>query len=251
MIGATTSTGRHRANGPPPAQEVEAPMRPKSPTGIRVRHSRSCPAATASDSRCKCSPSYEAFVFSVRDGKKLRKTFPSLAAAKAWRHDASTSVRKGTMRAPAQTTLREAWEAWLVGARDGTIRTRSGDRYKPSVTRSYEQSMKLRILDDFGAARLGDVGRTDLQDLADRLLAKGLDPSTVRNALMPLRALFRRALSRGDVAVNPTAGLELPAVRGRRERIATPAEAAALIAALREGDRALWATALYGGLRRG
>jgi integrase len=53
------------------------------------------------------------------------------------------------------------------------------------------------------------------------------------------------------VAVNPTRGLELPAVRGKRDRIVSPAEAEALLAALPQRDRALWATALYGGLRRG
>jgi integrase len=68
---------------------------------------------------------------------------------------------------------------------------------------------------------------------------------------MPLRAIFRRALARGDVAVNPTTRLELPAVRGKRDRIVAPKEADALLAALSERDRALWATALYGGLRRG
>jgi integrase len=68
---------------------------------------------------------------------------------------------------------------------------------------------------------------------------------------MPLRVIYRRALARGEVAVNPCTGLELPAVRGRRDRIASPAEAAALIEALPESDRALWATALYAGLRRG
>ena len=68
---------------------------------------------------------------------------------------------------------------------------------------------------------------------------------------MPLRAIFRRAVSRGEVAVNPTTGLELPAVRGRRDRIASPEEAAALLAALPEEERPLWATALYAGLRRG
>src|SRR5215203_1601381 len=51
--------------------------------------------------------------------------------------------------------------------------------------------------------------------------------------------------------VNPTLGVSLPAVRGRRERIARPEEAAQLIAALTEADRALWATALYSGLRAG
>jgi integrase len=51
--------------------------------------------------------------------------------------------------------------------------------------------------------------------------------------------------------VNPTSGLELPAVRGRRDRIASPEEASRLVEALPERDRTLWATALYGGLRRG
>jgi integrase len=40
-------------------------------------------------------------------------------------------------------------------------------------------------------------------------------------------------------------------VAGRRDRIADPSEAALLLAALPEKDRALWATALYAGLRRG
>jgi integrase len=223
--------------------------KPSTPTGIRKRHSRSCPARTSHEGRCNCKPSYEAWVYSARDHRKISKRFRALAEAKAWRHDASTSVRRGTMRAPVQTTLRAAWEAWLAGAEEGTIRTRSGDPYKPSVIRSYRQVMELRVLDDLGAAKLGDVGRPDLQDFADHLRG-GLDASTVRNALMPLRAIYRRALSRGEVAVNPTSGLELPAVRGKRELIASPAEAAALIEALPESDRALWATALYAGLRR-
>jgi integrase len=53
------------------------------------------------------------------------------------------------------------------------------------------------------------------------------------------------------LAVNPTAGLEMRAVRGRRDRIASPDECAKLLEALPVGDRALWATAMYGGLRRG
>ncbi|HZQ64229.1 MAG TPA: site-specific integrase [Gaiellaceae bacterium] len=159
------------------------------------------------------------------------------------------------MRAPSQTTLTQAWEAWKGGAEDGTIRTRSGDVYKPSALRGYEQAMRLRILDELGALRLSDVSRLLLQDLADRLLADGVDPSTIRNTFLPLRAVYRRALSRGEVAVNPTAALELPAVRGRRERIASPAQAAALIATLNtehpEHDRAAWAVAFYAGLRLG
>jgi integrase len=148
-------------------------------------------------------------------------------------------------------TLRDAAAAWLAGARDGSIRNRSGDVYKPSAIRGYEAALQRRILPELGAAKLADISRADVQDLADRMLAEGADPSTIRNALMPLRVIFRRAVGRGEVAVNPCTGLELPAVRGKRDRIASPQEAAELIAALPEDDRALWATATYGGLRRG
>jgi integrase len=103
----------------------------------------------------------------------------------------------------------------------------------------------------FGAAKLSSIGRADLQDFADRLLAQGLGASTLRNTVMPLRAIFRRALARGDIAINPTRSLELPAVRGRRDRIASPDEARALIETLPASDHALWATASYAGLRRG
>ena len=95
------------------------------------------------------------------------------------------------------------------------------------------------------------VRRLDVQALVDRLLADGLSPSTIRCTVLPLRAIYRRAASRGEVAVNPCDGLDLAAVRSRRDRIADPVEAEALVAAVPQRDRAIWATALYAGLRRG
>ncbi|MGH2934981.1 MAG: tyrosine-type recombinase/integrase [Gaiellaceae bacterium] len=219
--------------------------------GITVRHVRGCTLPADHRPNAKCMPTYQAHVWDRRARKRIRKTFPTLSAARAWRQEAVPAIRRGTLRAPSQTTLRQAWETWLAGAKEGTIRTRSGDVYKPSALRGYEQAMRDRFLADYGAVKLSEISRLGLQDLADRWLADGLDPSTIRNAFMPLRVLYRRALSRGDVAVNPTTGLELPAVRGRRDRIASPVEAATLIAALPEGDRAVWATAAYAGLRLG
>lgn len=217
--------------------------------GIRVRHGKLCPSR--SGSACRCRPTYQANVWSAREGKRLFKTFASLAEAKAWRSEAQVALRNGTMRAGASATLREGAEAWLEGAKSGAIRNRSGHAYKPSAVRGYEAALVMRVLPELGGLRLSEVRRVDLQDFADRLCADGLDPSTVRNTLMPLRAIFRRSVARGDVAVNPTSGLELPAMEGVRDRIAPPAEAAALLAALPERDRAIWATAMYAGLRRG
>jgi integrase len=230
---------------------IRRPRRKAAREGIRQRHSRTCVSRSGAD--CNCSPSWEAAAWSPRDGKRIYRAFPSLAAAKAWRADAHVAIRKGTTRAPTPTTLREAWAAWIAGAEEGAIRNRSGDRFKPSTLRGYRAAMREDgpIMRPLGALKLSSVSRQDVQDLADRLLADGKDPSTIRNTIMPLRVLFRRALNRGEVAVNPCAGVELPAVRGRRDRIASPEEAAKLIAALPDGDRAVWATAMYGGLRAG
>jgi integrase len=131
------------------------------------------------------------------------------------------------------------------------IRTRSGEPYKPSALRAYEQVLRARVLPQLGHLRLSSVTRNTIQDLVDRLVAEGLAPSTVRNSVLPLRAIYRRALARAEVLVNPTLGLALPVARGGRERIARAAEAHAIVEALPDRDKALWATALYGGLRRG
>jgi integrase len=196
-------------------------------------------------------PAYQAQVWSARDRKTIRKTFRTLAVARAWRAQAKSALSLGAMRAPTRTTVNEAAEAWLTAAKAGIIRTRSGEPYKPSALRAYEQVLRATVLPKLGHLRLSSVTRNVLQDLIERMVADGLSPSTVRNTILPLRAIYRRALQRSEVLVNPTLGLPLPASRQRRERIARPAEANALIEALPEGDRALWATALYAGLRRG
>jgi integrase len=218
-------------------------------TGIEVRHAKACNSRAGR--KCNCRPTYQASAWSAREEKRLRKTFPTLAAARAWRAEAQTAIHRGKLRAPAATTLNEAAEEFVAGMRSGKVRTRSGDVYKPSAVRSYDAALRQRVLPSLGAKRLSDIQRRDVQQLVDELLGEGLDPSTVRNALMPLRVIFRRAIEDGDLALNPTGHLRLPAVRGRRERIAAPDEAKRLLAALPERDRAIWATALYAGLRRG
>ncbi len=160
-------------------------------------------------------------------------------------------LRRGRMNAPTRTLVREAAEQWLQAARTGVIRTRSGETYKPSAIRSYEAALRKWVLPELGHLRLSAVSRSRVQELADRLVARGRAPSTVRNAVLPLRAIYRRATEREQVAHNPTRGLSLPADRRRKDHVARPAEAEALLGALPERHRALWATALYAGLRRG
>lgn len=230
--------------------------------GIEVRHAKDCRSRTGA--RCNCQPSFRASVWSQRDGKKIKKTFPTESAAKAWRQDALVGLRKGTMRARTPTTIREACDALLAGMRDGSLRTQAGTPYKPSVIRSYESTIRLYVIPRIGGHRLSDVRHEDLQDLVDALLAEGKTPAVARGTISPLRTIYTRAVKRGVVAVNPTKGIELPAETGKRDRIADPAEAEVLLAALvahnpakqrnRHGQRrlhAFFATAIYAGLRAG
>jgi integrase len=217
--------------------------------GIVRRHSRGCRAREGG--RCGCTPGYQAQVWSARERKTIRKTFRSLAEARAWRQESQTALRKGLLRTPSQTTLLQAAEEWLAAADAGTVRTRSGEAYKPSAVRAYRQALHHRVLSLLGAERLTAISHNVLQEFADRLSAEGLSPSSVRNTILPLRAIFARAHRRGEVAVNPTLKLALPAVRGRRDRVAAPGELGPLLDALEPDDRAIYVTALYAGLRLG
>ncbi len=207
---------------------------------IDVRGSRSCAATRGG--RCDC---HEA----AGQDHKIRRIVATLIEGRG--RYSGGEIGGGNHRTMSSATLRQAWTVWLEEAKSGTIRTRSGDPYKPSALRSYDLGMKARVLPVLGRAMVSRVELRDFQDLADQLLADGHDPSTIRNTFMGARALYRRAVARGEVALNPTAGLQLPAVRGRRDRIASVNEADKLLAALPAGDRALWSTAFFAGLRRG
>jgi integrase len=217
--------------------------------GIEVRHARSC--ASRDGKRCNCEPGYRVAAYDAISKRKVSKTFRMLGEARRWRASAQTQAAKGVRLAGTSQTLRASAEAFVDGIASGAIRTKAGERYKPSVVREYERSLRLHILPKLGGGKLSKIQRRDIQRLADDLLASGADPSTIRNALKPLQVIYRLAIEDGDLALNPSERLRLPAARGRRERIAAPAEASVLIAALRHDDRALWGCAFYAGLRRG
>lgn len=227
-------------------------MRSKTSPGIVERHSRSC--ASRGGGACDCEPSYMAWAWDPRAGKKLYKTFSgkgAKSAAKNWRSDAVPAVRKGTLAAPTKKTVREAWHDWLGAVERGEIHSRYRRPYAPSALRTYRADFRTYIDDELGAVRLEDVRRGDVQRFIDRLNGRGLSGSRVRGIVTPLQALYRWAEKRDMVTIDPTGNLELPALGGRRERAATSTEAAVLLAALPDEDRALWATAAYAGLRRG
>lgn len=176
---------------------------------------------------------------------------PHLADARAWRVDALSRLQQGTLSADLGPTLRETADDFIAGIEAGSIRNKSGKRYRPSVAAGYVHELRERIVPTFGASRIGKITRPDIQRWIDSLAADTLAPNTIANAVTPMRALYAYALSRGIVHANPCTGLKLPRGETSRDRIATPAEAAMLIAALPAKDQAAMGLAVYAGLRIG
>ena len=135
--------------------------------------------------------------------------------------------------------------------RDGTLMARPGQPYKPATIRRYEEALRLHIGPVIGHVRLSDLERADVKAMWKEWSRAGMSPSSIRNNIDPLRVIIREAVEDGRLAVDPIAKIKLPQGSGRRERVADRAEAQALLDALPDDGRALWATAFYATLRRG
>ena len=229
--------------------------RAKHPEGIEVRHKKHC--AGHQGKRCSCEPTYSAVVVLGREnGKRQRQRsqpYRTEAEAVAWRNEARVAIKKQKLRAHLPITGCEAVDRFIEGAESGAVRNRSGDIYKPSAARGIAVHFRLRIVPDLGARKLADVKRADLQALVGRMQSDRKSPSTIRNTINAVRALYRWATQHDlvDGAANPTRDLSLPRVNGRRERFADPSEVDDLLGALPHSDRRLRVAALYAGLRRG
>ena len=105
--------------------------------GITVRHTKSC--QTHVDRQCDCAPTFQAWVFDQRADRKVYKTHRTAGAAKTWRQDMLVAIRRGEVAAAKTTlTVEDAVNAWLDGARRGTVRTRGRKPFAGGTIRSVE-----------------------------------------------------------------------------------------------------------------
>lgn len=219
---------------------MTTPKTPRKHAGIEVRT-----AKRTGETR------YRAEVWNPATKERDFKTFPSLAAAKSWRAAMQVRIANGEAGVIESPTLNQAWAAWFVLAQAGTIRNNRGDVYKPSALTGYEHAMRLHVLPELGQRRLADIRVPHVQRLVDGLVARGQAARTVNNTLAPLRVVFKDALRREQCRFNPTLGVAMPSGERHRDRIASPAEAQQLLAAVPDEDRVIWAIAFYAGLRAG
>lgn len=226
------------------------------PQGFTRRHQVGCPAERSDDmAACECRPRFKVQA-GPRSNRKTR-TFATVAEGRSWKRDVERLAADGQLAArasaelPHGATFRDVAEEWLGGAQSGAIRNRSGGRYKPSVLRSYANRLAADVYPTLGDLPPQAITRGRLNRLAVELTARGAAPSSVRNAITPVRAVMRHLHDVEAIAVNPTVGVRVPTGDSGRMRVVAPEELGAYLDALDPRDRAVWATAAYAGLRRG
>lgn len=227
--------------------------------GVRIRHANAC-RLLAGASRCTCTPSYRGEAWNPATKKPAKSPmYADMNEAVSWLADFKrgkaampSGARRGEQPWP---TFREAATDVLDGIEAGRIGTRGKRReFSDRTLASYRSVLRLHVYDLLGNAPVNTLTIQDWQGLIDRLARQGKSTSTIANVLMPVRTVYRYLCSptrARPLPINPTRGLELPAKdEKKRMRIAPPAEAAELLAALKIRDRVPYAMAVYAGMRR-
>jgi integrase len=192
---------------------------------------------------------YRARIFA--GDQRFTRTFTTMAAALAWRAKAlealeagaplpPTSAQGSSSRRRRSANVEEACRALGTGILEGTVRTRTGTLYKPSVSRKYESMLRLYVVPRLGDVALAGLSKRDVQVMLDGLAAEE-GAETARKALTALRVALRVAERDGYLESNPCAGVRVPADNRdpRPVRILAPAECAAIVASAEAMDERL------------
>lgn len=179
-------------------------------------------------------------------------TLRTLEEALAWRARAKAAAR-GEAEPPeppsrpvpvavtrAVVTVEDAARRLVCGMRDGSIRTRDGKRFKPSVGRKYEEALRLGVLPLIGAVSVESLRKGDVQQLVDSLAAQRT-AEHARKALTALRTLCRTCEAYGELDASPCTGVRVPVdpEPERPPRILTPQESEAITRAAYADDERL------------
>lgn len=218
--------------------------------GVYARHRLGCGLEAGVD--CSCEPGYWGKVWDRAAGcHRKTRLVGSPTAARGLRADLAASLAAGQLPAASGMRVKAACEAFLLAAETGAALNKHGRRYKSSAVRDLRGALVNHVQPAFGAKRIGDVRRGDVQRLVDELVPS-MSGSRVRTVVNAIRSLYAWALDRELAAVDPAARIRLPAMEATpRDRVATVEEITGLLGALKLEDALPYALAVYATARRG
>jgi integrase len=146
------------------------------------------------------------FTYTEPGGKTKWPVFPTITQAKAAKRAIATDLDRDEYTPKTKLTFEEYARDWLA-----TYTGRGSRTVKPLTVKDYARVLELHVFPAIGRKRLSAVTPMDLEKLAHSLgTEKKLSANTVRNALAPVRAIFRKAAKQRLISHDPTSALDLP-----------------------------------------
>lgn len=222
----------------------------KMPDGIEVRHRKVC-SKRRGGSNCTCAPTYRASVWDLEANRNRHSpSFDRKSDAVRWRADTLVAKHRKKLGPISSPKVDQVATEMFEAIQSGLLPTSSGSPYKPSTIRGYRLHYRNEIEPSVGSLKIDRLSRKHVQKLVDELAVEG-SSSSVRNALMPLRLIVRFALQRDLIDANPFQAIQLPAKHEEPVQVLSMTEAKSVISTLSGRDQAVFATALFAGLRLG
>ncbi len=171
-------------------------------------------------------------------GRQRKKSFDRKVDAQRWLDQMRADTHRGQYIDPRAGTV-------LVG---DLARTWAGglSHLKESTAATYRGIVRVHILPAFGAWRLDEVRRSDVQAWVERMSKSGKAPGTVRQSHRALSLILDTAVDDGRVARNPAYGVKLPRQRRAEPRFLDAPEVARLVSAAGDQGPAMSILALCG-----
>jgi integrase len=183
-------------------------------------------------------------VYRRPDGRQRWETIgPNKKAAERALAERLAAINGGRYAELKDATFAEFSEKWLVDYAE--------PRLKESTLESYRRHFRLHLVPALGKYPLTAISTGRIEELVNELLAQGLAPKSVNNALVPLKLMLKHATRWNYLAANPAEPVQRVPVPHQEMRALSPAEVKRLLAAADEDAWLLFALAVFTGLRRG
>ena len=177
------------------------------------------------------------------DGRVRWEQFERAKDASARKAEVELALARsgGNWSPPASIAFADYVEAWLERIRP-TVKARVHENYRRELERAKAE---------FGGVPLAGITRSHVRTLVALRASEGAAANTIRNMLIPLKALFGHALDESLVPANPASRVALPPARTRKIVPPSREQVEKLVHAARPEARDVLLVAASLGPRRG
>lgn len=99
-------------------------------------------------------------------------------------------------------TVKQYMDNWLYNIQINELKPKSFDRK--------ETTLKHQIYEYIGNLQINNLSANDIQDMINKLIAKGLSYSTIKKAYNAVNGCFKLGVIKGEIIKNPCLGVSLP-----------------------------------------